>query len=188
MAASLIAAASMTLAPASASPPHPAQVAAAASSSASHTLLHKDGHGNGHTKHFHVVDAWHYNWGFNCSGHHHGFKVQVRHRDGSPDHKAKWVHRSGHSANGRKHQTADGHLYLRVRTHCHWHVKVVGKHHKHSASPPPAQHACTRTSSGSCIQGGEFCPEADYGQYGYDAQGRRYICTGDPSHPHWETP
>lgn len=49
-----------------------------------------------------------------------------------------------------------------------------------------ATHSCTRTSSGSCIEGGEFCPQASYGHAGYDAQGRRYTCTGDRVHPHWE--
>jgi hypothetical protein len=45
-------------------------------------------------------------------------------------------------------------------------------------------HACTRTSSGSCIQGGQFCPQASYGRSGWDAQGRRYVCKGDRTHPH----
>jgi hypothetical protein len=45
-------------------------------------------------------------------------------------------------------------------------------------------HSCTRTSSGSCIRGGEFCPAADAGQYGWDAKGHKYICR----HGHWETP
>jgi hypothetical protein len=54
--------------------------------------------------------------------------------------------------------------------------------------PPaaPVQHACTTTSSGNCIRGGEFCPRADYGMAGYDAAGRRYVCQGDAEHPHWE--
>lgn len=51
-------------------------------------------------------------------------------------------------------------------------------------TPPPT--SCTTTSSGSCIQGGEFCPQADYGQSGTDANGRTYVCTGDTEHPHWE--
>jgi predicted secreted protein len=54
--------------------------------------------------------------------------------------------------------------------------------------PKPVQHACTTTSSGSCIQGGEFCPQADYGQSGWDANGTRYVCEGDTTHPHWELP
>lgn len=53
---------------------------------------------------------------------------------------------------------------------------------------PVQQHSCTLTSSGSCIRGGEFCPQADYGQSGWDGSGRRYVCTGDATHPHWETP
>lgn len=47
-------------------------------------------------------------------------------------------------------------------------------------------HTCTKTSSGSCIQGGEFCKQALYGQTGYDGSGRKYTCTGDHVHPHWE--
>jgi hypothetical protein len=54
-----------------------------------------------------------------------------------------------------------------------------------AAAPPPVQ--CTTTSSGSCIQGGEFCPQSSYGQQGTDANGRVYTCTGDTVHPHWET-
>lgn len=52
------------------------------------------------------------------------------------------------------------------------------------APPPPT--SCTTTSTGSCIQGGEFCPQADYGQTGTDADGTVYTCTGDSEHPHWE--
>jgi predicted secreted protein len=66
------------------------------------------------------------------------------------------------------------------RFRLHIHVPGAAKHRTH--------HACTTTSSGSCIQGGEFCPQADYGQSGWDASGRRYVCTGDTVHPHWETP
>lgn len=55
-----------------------------------------------------------------------------------------------------------------------------------STSTTAATHPCTRTSSGSCIKGGEFCPAADYGQTGYDAEGRAWVCEGDSSHPHWE--
>lgn len=50
-------------------------------------------------------------------------------------------------------------------------------------APPPG---CTTTSSGTCIRGGEFCPQADYGMVGYDANGTPYTCTGDQTHPHWE--
>ena len=57
-----------------------------------------------------------------------------------------------------------------------------------AAAAAPTTHACTQTSSGSCIQGGEFCPQASYGTYGYDADGTRYKCTGDAVHPHWEGP
>lgn len=53
-------------------------------------------------------------------------------------------------------------------------------------APPPPPTSCTTTSSGSCIQGGEFCPQADYGQTGTDANGTVYTCTGDSEHPHWE--
>lgn len=51
-----------------------------------------------------------------------------------------------------------------------------------------ADHACTRTSSGKCIRGGEFCPKAKYNKSGWDAKGRRYVCKGSRSHPHWEKP
>ena len=54
------------------------------------------------------------------------------------------------------------------------------------APSAPASHACTTTSSGSCIQGGQFCRQALYGQTGYDGSGRKYTCTGDHTHPHWE--
>ncbi|WGL52047.1 hypothetical protein P5P86_19110 [Nocardioides sp. BP30] len=57
---------------------------------------------------------------------------------------------------------------------------------KASGSSQPASHSCTRTSSGSCIQGGEFCKQSMYGQVGYDASGRSWECTGDHTHPHWE--
>ena len=59
-----------------------------------------------------------------------------------------------------------------------------------SSSPPPRQplHACTKTSTGKCIKAGEFCPKADYGQTGYDGNGQRLKCTGNRSHPHWESP
>lgn len=56
--------------------------------------------------------------------------------------------------------------------------------HVHAAK----HHGCTRTSSGKCIKGGEFCPKADYGHSGWDAKGRRYVCKGSHSHPHWEKP
>lgn len=50
-------------------------------------------------------------------------------------------------------------------------------------------HACTRTSSGtSCIRGGQFCPQSKYGRSGWDAYGRRYVCKGNRTHPHWMRP
>jgi hypothetical protein len=51
-----------------------------------------------------------------------------------------------------------------------------------------AKHACTKTSSGSCIRGGEFCPQASYGHSGWDARGHRYVCKGNHVHPHWMLP
>lgn len=59
---------------------------------------------------------------------------------------------------------------------------------KHTAPTHTAStgHTCTRTSTGSCIQGGEFCQQAMYGQVGYDGSGRSWRCTGDHTHPHWE--
>lgn len=47
---------------------------------------------------------------------------------------------------------------------------------------------CTKTSSGKCIRGGQFCPKSKYGKSGWDAKGRRYVCKGDRSHPHWMRP
>ena len=47
---------------------------------------------------------------------------------------------------------------------------------------------CTKTSSGTCIKGGQFCPQASYNHSGWDAKGRRYVCKGDRSHPHWMRP
>jgi hypothetical protein len=52
---------------------------------------------------------------------------------------------------------------------------------------PVASHPCTTTASGTCIKGGQFCPQAKYGQTGWDANGRSYVCTGDSTHPHWMT-
>jgi hypothetical protein len=51
-----------------------------------------------------------------------------------------------------------------------------------------AGHACTHTSSGTCIRAGQFCPQASYGNSGWDAKGRRYVCKGDHTHPHWMKP
>lgn len=83
-----------------------------------------------------------------------------------------------------------------VASHCGSHkiiVHEVGvrraashKHHRGDGTSGDGSHACTRTSSGSCISGGQFCPQSSYGQVGYDAHGHRYVCTGSTSHPHWE--
>jgi hypothetical protein len=51
---------------------------------------------------------------------------------------------------------------------------------------PTGSHTCTLTSTGKCISAGEFCPQADYGQTGYDASGSPLVCTGDTTHPRWE--
>jgi hypothetical protein len=51
-----------------------------------------------------------------------------------------------------------------------------------------SHHACTRTSSERCSQGGEFCKQSEYGRLGWDANGRRYICRRNHVHPHWERP
>jgi hypothetical protein len=50
------------------------------------------------------------------------------------------------------------------------------------------RHSCTRTSSGSCIRGGQFCPQSKYKKSGWDAKGRRYVCKGSHTHPHWMKP
>ncbi|MDH2413468.1 hypothetical protein [Nocardioides sp. CER19] len=50
------------------------------------------------------------------------------------------------------------------------------------------RHACTRTSSGSCIRGGQLCPKSKYHKSGWDAKGRRYVCKGSRTHPHWMKP
>jgi hypothetical protein len=57
-----------------------------------------------------------------------------------------------------------------------------------TAAPQLDRHACTRTSSGHCIKGGQLCPQSKYGHSGWDAKGRRYVCKGDHSHPHWMKP
>jgi len=49
-------------------------------------------------------------------------------------------------------------------------------------------HSCTHTSSGTCIRGGQFCPQSKYGRSGWDAYGRRYVCKGNRTHPHWMRP
>jgi hypothetical protein len=58
----------------------------------------------------------------------------------------------------------------------------------HPATVAVVAHHCTRTTSGTCIQGGEFRKQSEYGQKGYDANGRKYICKGSRVHPHWEKP
>ncbi|RLV50963.1 hypothetical protein D9V37_03260 [Nocardioides mangrovicus] len=57
-----------------------------------------------------------------------------------------------------------------------------------SAHSVAHRHACTRTSSGTCIRGGEFCRQSQYGHSGWDAVGRRYVCKGSHTHPHWMVP
>lgn len=74
-------------------------------------------------------------------------------------------------------------------------VKVYGAD-KHFTTPrqtlvvaskaKPVTHACTRTPSGACSKGGQFCKEALYGDSGWDASGAGYVCAGSRSHPHWE--
>lgn len=51
-----------------------------------------------------------------------------------------------------------------------------------------ARHSCTHTSSGTCIRGGQFCPQRSYRKSGWDAKGRRYVCKGNRTHPHWMKP
>lgn len=58
----------------------------------------------------------------------------------------------------------------------------------HGHSSAVRTHPCTHTSSGSCIKGGQFCPQASYGDSGWDARGRRYVCKGNHTHPHWMKP
>lgn len=65
-------------------------------------------------------------------------------------------------------------------------LKLTVKAKKKKEADPT--HACTTTASGTCIQGGQFCPQAKYGQSGWDDEGRRYECTGDSDHPHWMIP
>jgi len=73
---------------------------------------------------------------------------------------------------------------------CGWpHVtepKRPAIHDTHSGTGHEKHHACTKTSSGSCIRAGEFCPVADYGKVGYDGAGKKLVCTGSKTHPHWE--
>lgn len=55
-------------------------------------------------------------------------------------------------------------------------------------APASAKHACTKTSSGTCIKGGQFCPKKKYGNFGWDAKGKKWKCKGNHSHPHWMKP
>lgn len=68
------------------------------------------------------------------------------------------------------------------------HTKSKSQTLKIKAKKPKPKHACTKTASGTCIAGGQFCPQAKYGQSGWDASGRRYVCEGDHTHPHWYKP
>lgn len=54
------------------------------------------------------------------------------------------------------------------------------------AAAPAA--SCTKTSSGTCIKGGQFCPKASYGKSGYDKNHKRWVCKGDRNHPRWTKP
>ena len=56
-----------------------------------------------------------------------------------------------------------------------------------SAAPivQAAGHSCTKTSSGTCIKAGQFCPQASYGHIGYTASGAQVKCRGNHTHPHW---
>lgn len=58
----------------------------------------------------------------------------------------------------------------------------------HASAGAVDRHGCTRTSSHHCIKGGQFCPKASYGHSGWDAHGRRWVCKGNHSHPHWMKP
>jgi hypothetical protein len=67
-------------------------------------------------------------------------------------------------------------------------VALAGPSVAASGAEAMATHACTRTSSGHCIRGGQFCPQSKYNHSGWDARGRRYVCKGDHTHPHWMKP
>jgi hypothetical protein len=58
----------------------------------------------------------------------------------------------------------------------------------HPAPAAGSHHACTLSSSGKCIRGGQFCSVRQYGRSGWDAQGRRWVCKGSRSRPHWLKP
>jgi hypothetical protein len=68
-------------------------------------------------------------------------------------------------------------------------VAVASEHRakQHAASEggggsTSTQVSCTLTSTGKCIQGGEFCAAAEDGQDGFDANGTEYVCRNG----HWE--
>jgi hypothetical protein len=44
---------------------------------------------------------------------------------------------------------------------------------------------CTKTSTGKCIKGGQFCPKAKKNKVGVDAKGRRYVCKNSKGSLHW---
>jgi hypothetical protein len=67
-------------------------------------------------------------------------------------------------------------------------VALVGTPVAAHAQADLGSRTCTHTSSGSCIRGGQFCPRSKYGKSGWDAHGRRYVCKGNRSHPHWMKP
>lgn len=61
---------------------------------------------------------------------------------------------------------------------------VAAPAHAFDGAARAAKHTCTHTSSGSCIRGGQFCPKAKKGHFGYSASGKKYKCRGG-AHPHW---
>jgi hypothetical protein len=65
---------------------------------------------------------------------------------------------------------------------------VTGIDAADAAAPTMARHACTKTSTGHCIAGGQFCPQAAHGHAGNDSHGRKYVCKGNHTHPHWMLP
>ena len=44
---------------------------------------------------------------------------------------------------------------------------------------------CTKTSTGTCIKGGQLCPKAKKNKVGHDAKGRRYVCKNSKGTLHW---
>ena len=49
-------------------------------------------------------------------------------------------------------------------------------------APAGGQQQCTKTSTGKCIEAGEYCKESEIGTYGYDGNSRRLYCGTDG---HW---